>query len=311
MLKGYRGIIAAFGLATIVLLSLSVGAFFGALSAPNYGYQTKEATDNTASEHANPSQIDRDRAGLPYFVERIASASDPENADEREKRNLAAQEAAALWGFWILVVSSIGTVTTMVGTGFLLWQIVLTRHAVEDTGKATIAMQEANEIARDGMEKQLRAYVHPESFSYISQPDETNQNFGWGFAISWKNLGVTPALSASMLIWTEVVDGALAKDFKFDRIAEDHVPVVFGPNMPVTSSYALVGAEDVRKVFAGQKALYLWGWVTYKDVFPASPERQTRFCYRMSVTGDPTKAVGPDNIVHWTTTIHVAHNSAD
>jgi hypothetical protein len=192
MHRGYWGIIAAFGLAVIVFLSLGVGAYFGALNAPNHSYEAKETTQNTSkNERANPSQIDRDRAGLPNFVERIASAPDPENADEREKRDLAAQEAAALWGFWMLVASAAGTVTTMIGTGFLLWQIVLTREAVEDTGKATMAMEAANEIARDGQNANLRAWLKVDA-SYMSVTIGDEVCVASAFEIT--NIGQTPAL---------------------------------------------------------------------------------------------------------------------
>jgi hypothetical protein len=81
------------------------------------------------------------------LAERVASAPEPNSTEEREKRDLAAQEASALWAFWMLIVSGIGVAATMVGTGFLLWQIILTREAVEDTGHATVAMQRSNEIA--------------------------------------------------------------------------------------------------------------------------------------------------------------------
>lgn len=310
MSNGYRFIVIGVG-GIALFAALSIGAYFGTLYSPNHKqYYAIAGNLSGNSDYQGPSQSLPDIAGLPSPVERAIANPHPATGEDHEKRDLAAQEASALWAFYMVIASFASVVITAFGTAFLYKQIVLTREAVEDTGKATVAMQEANEIARDGMEKQLRAYVHPESFRYVPQPDHTNQNFGWGFAIHWKNSGITPAQFASMLIWVEVVDGALPEDFQFDRTADDHVPVVFGPNMPVTSAYAWVSADDIKKFFAAEKALYLWGWVKYRDVFPASPERQTRFCYRLSVNGDPTKAVGPDNNVHWTTAIHVSHNSA-
>lgn len=154
------------GLAAL-LVTLGTGAFFGALYAPHYGYYAEHPAYRAAqSKEHDPSQIDRDRAGLPYFAERIASGPDPQNTDEREKRDLAAQESVSVWTFWMLVVSGGGVLITAIGTGFLLWQIILTRRAVEDTSEATEAMREANKIARDAqrpwlsLECQLASGIH-------------------------------------------------------------------------------------------------------------------------------------------------------
>lgn len=158
MLRGYRGILVAFAGLAATFSALGVGAYFGALNAPHYGYQAGGATNRAAyDELANPGQIDRDRAGLPYFAERIASGSDPRDGTEREKRDLAAQESMSVWAFWMLFVAAFSAVTTAVGTGFLLWQIILTRKAVEDTGKATVAMNTANDIANLAMAEGRRA----------------------------------------------------------------------------------------------------------------------------------------------------------
>jgi len=147
MSNGNRLAVAALGLAAI-LIALGTGAYFGALNAPYHGYHSVEAGHRQGERGGGyPSQIDRDRPGLPDLAERIASGPDPHDSDEREKRDLAAQEASALWAFWLLIVSVAGTLTTVVGTGFLLWQIMLTREAVKDTGDATQAMVAANAIA--------------------------------------------------------------------------------------------------------------------------------------------------------------------
>ena len=147
MSRGYWPLIVA-GCVIALLLTLGAGAFFGALYAPHYGYQAEEAAYRGADpEKTNPNQIDRDRAGLPYFAERIASGRDPEDGSEREKRDLAAQESMSVWAFWMLVVSAVGVIVTVIGTGFLLWQINLTRRAVKETDKATSVMKRQSDIA--------------------------------------------------------------------------------------------------------------------------------------------------------------------
>ncbi len=86
MLSGYRLLIAAVcGIA--IFIALGTGAFFGALYAPHYGQQSAyTANRSISSGRYTSNQLDRNRMGLPYFAERIASGPDPKNADEREKR---------------------------------------------------------------------------------------------------------------------------------------------------------------------------------------------------------------------------------
>lgn len=55
-----------------------------------------------------------------------------------------AADAASRAAIWAMI----GTIVAAIGTVGLYWQIKLTREAVEDTGKATEAMQESNEIAK-------------------------------------------------------------------------------------------------------------------------------------------------------------------
>ena len=288
------------------------GIIVGGL-AYNSGRQD-ERRDETPAAYAQAAKADAQRAcveaknaaSFDCIYEKVHASQEQARGEE----DLRAQQKAANSALLSAIISLLALIVTGAGVWFVKRTLAATLEAVKDTRKATVAVQEANEIAREGIEKQSRAYVYPEGPFPAIRQDNANQNFGWGFAVNWKNSGNTPALSESMLIWVEVVDGVLPMDFQFDRTADDHVSAVFGPNMALSSVHAWVSAGGIKKVFAGEKTLYLWGWVKYRDVFPATPERQTRFCYRLSVTGDPTKAVGPDNAVHWTYAIHVNHNNA-
>jgi hypothetical protein len=91
----------------------------------------------------------------------------------------------------LMFVATLATVfVTSIGT-FLIWrQVALTRRAVEDTGEATEAMREANVIARQSMQKQLRAYVS------IGKPTLTHTKGNrWTARFPIKNTGQTPATS--------------------------------------------------------------------------------------------------------------------
>jgi len=118
-------------------------------------YQEARAT----SERQRPSQFERERRGIPAPFEAFTANPDPQNADEREKRDLAAQEASAAWAFWVALFSGIQMIATIIGLYFVKRTLDATLAAVEDTGEATIAMREANRIAKQASEHQVRPWV--------------------------------------------------------------------------------------------------------------------------------------------------------
>lgn len=102
----------------------------------------------TAANKCRPQQYVTERAGIASTFERAISNPEPRTGQDHEKRDLAAQEASAVFAFWMVLISAFGAVVTTLATVLLYQQIRLTREAVEDTGKATKAMQDANAIAR-------------------------------------------------------------------------------------------------------------------------------------------------------------------
>jgi hypothetical protein len=56
--------------------------------------------------------------------------------------------------------------------------------------------------------------------------------------------------------------------------------------VPLRPSAALT-PHDLTEIRDGTKFFYVWGWLRYFDAFPATPERITRFCWQILVTGDP------------------------
>lgn len=95
------------------------------------------------------------------------------------------------WGFWI----------ASVGSTLLLWQIILTRKAVEDTSQATETMREANQIAREIGQAQIRAY--PIVSEITVEYNDANQALVVGWKIS--NNGSTPAISCEIISFVRLL----------------------------------------------------------------------------------------------------------
>lgn len=147
MPRGYRSIGFA-ALIAAILLSFSLGAYWVSLGQPQQpnrypSYQSSDGIEQGALATA---------ANIPIGVMERTPCHNPKSETESDLcaqwRAAKAAEKSADWTLY-------GVIASALGISLLLWQIMLTREAVEDTGRATMAMREANEIARKQQTSEL------------------------------------------------------------------------------------------------------------------------------------------------------------
>lgn len=175
-------------------------------------------------------------------------------------RDLAAQEAMAVWSFWGLAVALGGIVVTALGTGLLLWQITLTRKAVADTGKATIAMERSNIIAFNAQRPWIR--IEPKLVDFELRL--SGVTFQW--EVAYTNTGQMIAAEFD----------AEAKFLAMDRDAIGHINRLYEGYRAKAiepSSFALAPNEVVHSYGNSSNALDHIPW------FGSDPER----CFMMLV----------------------------
>ncbi|MBW8296170.1 hypothetical protein [Sphingopyxis sp.] len=113
-----------------------------------------------------------------------------EQPDPYAFRDLAAQEDMAFWAMWMFVAAMATFVVTSLGT-LLIWrQVKLTRVAVEDTGKATMAMERQNEIA----EQSQRPWLSVKYRALGPVVREPSGQFFFSYKIIVTNTGQSPAI---------------------------------------------------------------------------------------------------------------------
>lgn len=88
------------------------------------------------------------KADTATAQECVAGAIQASHEAQRSEADLSAQRQMSDWAFWALIVGILMAFITTIGTYLIFRQVELTRKAVEDTGNATDAMLDANEIAR-------------------------------------------------------------------------------------------------------------------------------------------------------------------
>jgi len=286
MSSGYRNIVAALAGLAALCTSLGAGAYFGSLYGPDRKHYEAVGSDTKGNgDYRGPSQSLPDVAGLPGPVERAIANPPSPTAKDHESRDLAAQEASALWAFWMVVISSLSALITLVGTILLYKQIILTREAVEDTGKATEAMLDANEIARNSAVMENRAHMVVESPYW-----QGNNAQGFQFGVRWQNVGKTVTRRMRTFTTHELRGTKLPIDFAFndeDPGAAAHGgPGVKSFVSPPTPQPFPIPPGDIAAIANETKFLYVYGWAKYFDIFPGTPQRVTRFCYRAMYIGE-------------------------
>jgi len=184
-----------------IVATIAAFAFFGLGVAGESRCQREYYSNNAENNATNAtnSQSSRfDRGWLPCLVERETANPYINDANEKEQRDLAAQEAMALWAFWVAAFAGFTALVTSTGTILIWQQVSLTRKAVTDTGNATVAMQDANAIAQAGLEIQQdsvenieRPYLFPVIDSFTMNPET---KLPVSFVTHFENFGRTPAI---------------------------------------------------------------------------------------------------------------------
>jgi hypothetical protein len=230
---------------------------------------TQSKTGNSARAVARQSP-DAIKIAKPPVYERPCQ----EGRDNRES-DLCAQwkaaDSASEAAWWAMIA----TFVTALGTIGLFWQIKLTREAVQDTGKATDAMVDANKIAMLNAVRQSRPYVYPSRAWFTI--DETGQPVAY---IENKNFGNTPAIN--LRGWKHTWVECFPLHDALPEAPNDVImsSAVVGPGQTsesVQEHGAPLNDYSITRIRDGSAALYVYGYDTYIDTF--GKEHFSRFIY--------------------------------
>jgi hypothetical protein len=160
--------------------------------------------------------------------------------------------------------------------------------------------KKAGGIAEQSMIASQRAFVFAKGFSQYweesSEPSQEGQ-YCWRFRPQWENSGSTPTRDLALYTNCSLRDTPLPRGFAFhaatpseDEIGRGLIPPKsmleggIGPRLPEPP----VTPADIIAIQNGKKYLYLWGFALYRDVFSGDKAHITRFCWGITITGNPT-----------------------
>lgn len=181
-----------------ILVAIGIVALYWSMFY-NAGYQSgynerkaKVESAHYASDTAN--QIDRKCSTKTGEAARecITEIIGAERESQRGESDLAAQWKAADWVMWAGILAGAQLIATVLGLYFVKRTLDATLEAVEDTGKATVAMERQNVIASEAQRAWVTISIHPK----IVTPVPTDA-FRFGIDFMAHNIGQTVAANFS------------------------------------------------------------------------------------------------------------------
>jgi hypothetical protein len=93
------------------------------------------------------------------------------------------------------------------------------------------------------------------------------------------NSGTTPA-RAGISQWNLSLGPTVAqKGLDFDTLSQtERLSFVLGPKVLFQLKPISIPIQDLEMIGEGKRHLFFWGWTTYRDIFPGTPQRLTEFC---------------------------------
>jgi hypothetical protein len=208
------------------------------------------------------------------------------------------KDAAGFLTFGLVVVGTFQI-------GLFLWQLWLIRESLIDAKIAAEAAKESAdaakegahaardsaEIARTSMVASDRAYIHHTGFRWISHRDPADGHVFWRIRPQWTNAGNTPPRQLHVYAHYEVLDHELPANYTFipnPTAIADARPAMIAPKGMIDSAARDTDGKELVAIRDGKKFFYVWGVARYRDVFPETPERITKFCAFIDmIAGNP------------------------
>ncbi len=226
-------------------------------------------------------------------------------------------DPVALFTFWLVVATGALAIVAAGQAALFLWQLGLMREGLEDAKTAASAARDGAFAARDNVEiakltmvARDRAYVHHGGFRWISHP--SGGDFFWRIRPQWINSGNTPTRNMGSHVDYSLRDHPLPEDFVFSYVRGD-IPAMIPPHGQIEGGHRDISADDLLLIRDGKKFFYAWGTADYRDVFPDTPDRVTKFCAAATnISGDPHKAWhATENPLEIMFAVYHRHNCTD
>lgn len=265
--------ISGYSIFTAIVIAGAVFAYIWMFYVAGYASGQRHergvmAREHHAAEAGNNFSGRCDGLAVDARGECVRESAQSEREEQRNYSDLAAQWEAVSWAEWAAVIAGIQLAATIVGLFFVRRTLDATWEAVDDTSRATRAMERQNEITEDTARRQLRAYVIPK--------DAAVQGLSPGnapvFVFQLHNSGQTPAYEvryvASVDFTIEEADSYPIRFRGKERIG--HSKDTIGPGdfkVAVVASTEPISEDQMAQLYSGIVKAVFAGIISYRDTF--------------------------------------------
>lgn len=214
-----------------------------------------------------------------FLKQPVSLVCDPACADLAD---LSAQQSMATAAWWMFGVGCLSLLATVGGIFFVRASLLEARNATRIAGQQV-------ELSRHALISTDRALVFFDGCTWLSYRNPDGNVF-WGITVHWKNSGSTPALNVRTSTAYRINSEPLPEDWDF-AVPKERSPVTMAPGAVLGSHPEFtVRPEQIIGAARCQLHYYIWGTVTYNDIFEGTPTHEGRFCVRLSgYGGDPSR----------------------
>lgn len=167
------------------------------------------------------------------------------------------------------------------------------------------------DIAQESLTKLQRASAFVPNFEWNWHPDtERPGKFWYHFRPIIENSGNTQTEGMLTNIVFTLRDAVIPPDFGFPPSAESF-PAIVPPHGTIKGGTGTLTDDELDQVKAGTRFYYIYGTLTYRDIFDGTPTHTTKFCRQViSILGD---VMSPNTapVEMFFAIVHAHHNTAD
>ncbi|UDF03493.1 hypothetical protein [Asticcacaulis sp. AND118] len=195
-------------------------------------------------------------------IECVTKAVESAQEEAYAQKDLNVQREMSLWAFWMLVVSSITFIATVVGVYFVKRTLDATLQAVADTGAATAAMVEANKLADKDFAANHRPKIIIRGITEVFAHEDRVE-----LAARFTNAGGTETTIFSQkwsILTTDTPPTGVDK-LTFDPEPEERSELVAAGETYLRRFTVSLDKNEWVKATHGHITLYVWGVIWHRD----------------------------------------------
>ena len=225
-----------------------------------------------------------ERAPLPVTViESPGDAADRQarqsRADQQEAESLDARIRSATAAEKLVVVGAGSLALALLGVLALIWTFIATRRSAQAAMRAAMAAESSMKLAQQTMQRQLRAYLTVDAASIrFPRPGVPRVR------VTIRNSGQTPAYEVKHWIHQGIETHSLEIELTEPRDDFGMAVHVMGPGTTATNEVTHDGPiidnpSDAAVTGRPEGTFYVYGQVTYRDVFGAAHSTKYRLMH--------------------------------